>query len=137
MKMRINSKSLSLKVSKLLEKAEDGTKDYLKEVAEDLTLRTPVDTGAYAESFSVTYSNDSGGRMKTSKGKERNQDRSRFIGIALSNMNSDIDKLDLKDNLNTSVSFKNRAPHAGAVGIPNTVEDKYLVFDQVFAKRRS
>jgi len=120
MKVRVNQKSISAKIDKALMQAEDKLKGKLVDIAEDLTVRTPVDTGAYAESFSVVPSSSGGGRRKDSHGKPRNQDVATFRGKALSNMTSDIENLEILEN--KSISFRNRAPHAAKV------EEKYQVF---------
>lgn len=119
-KLRVNQKSISTKIKKLEEDTEDRIKMVLKDIAEDLSVRTPVDTGAYAESFSVRPSSDSGGRSRTSRGRPRNQPAEQFQGIALSNMISDINALQILDE--RSVRFRNRAPHA------DQVEDRHQVF---------
>lgn len=121
-KFKVNQKSISTKVQGLLDLGEEKAKDKLTNVAEDLAIRSPVDTGAYAESFSVRYSSDSGGRRRTSRGRPQNQSVEEYQSKAFSNMKSDIESLELVENPNTSVSFRNRAPHAGAV------EDLYQVF---------
>lgn len=130
MKFRINEKSISTKIDKLLDLAEAEAKEKLIDVAEDLTKRTPVDTGAYAESFSVSYSNDSRRRSVSSKGRPQNQDIGAYRNTALQMMTADIRGLDLVNNQNTSVAFRNRAPHAGPV------ERKYNVFGSSEAKYR-
>lgn len=130
MKFRINEKSISTKVNKLLELAEAEAKEKLIDVAEDLTKRTPVDTGAYSESFSVSFSNDSRRRSVSSKGRPQNQDVGTYRNLALQTMASDIRGLNLLENQNTSVAFRNRAPHAGQV------ERLYKVFGSAEAKYR-
>ena len=120
MKVRVNEKSLSAKIKGLETQAEDQIKSKLVDIAEDLAIRSPVDTGAYAESFSVVPSSSGGGRSRSSSGRPRRQDSVTYQTIALSNMTSDIERLQLLEN--RSVSFRNRAPHAGAV------EDKHQVF---------
>lgn len=130
MKFRVNEKSISTKIDKLLEVGEQKAKGKLKEVASELADRSPVDTGAWAESFSVRYSSDSGGRMRSSHGRPRNQSVEQYRGVAVANMNSDIESLNLIDNANTSVSFRNRAPHAGKV------EELYQVFGAVKDRNR-
>lgn len=125
---RVNEKSVSAKIENLEERVEAEVKDDLKSIARDLTTRTPVDTGAYAESFSVVPASFSGGRSKSSHGRPRNQDVGEYLGIAQANMNSDIDGLQLFEN--KSVSFRNRAPHA------SSVELKYQVFGAVKDIRR-
>lgn len=128
MKVRVNQKSLSAKITKAEMQAEDKLKSKLVDIAEDLTVRTPVDTGAYAESFSVVPTSSGGGRRKISDNKPGNQDVSTYRSIALSNMTSDIEGLQILEN--KSVSFRNRAPHA------QQVEDKYQVFGAAKDKNR-
>jgi hypothetical protein len=128
MKVRVNQKSLSAKITKAEMEAEDKLKSKLVDIAEDLTLRTPVDTGAFAESFSVVPASSGGGRRKDSHGRPRRQDVDTYRSIALSNMASDIEGLQLLEN--KSVSFRNRAPHA------QQVEDKYQVFGAVRDRNR-
>lgn len=127
-RMRVNEKSISTKIENLKEQTEQEIKTILKGIAEDLTTRTPVDTGAFAESFSVLPASSGGGRSKSSRGRPRNQDLGTYRAIAQSNMNSDIDRLELLEN--KSVSFRNRAPHA------SKVEAKYQVFGAVKDIRR-
>ena len=128
MKVRINQKSVSAKIDKALLETEDKLKSKLVDIAEDLTTRTPVDTGAFAESFSVVPASSGGGRRKDSHGRPRGQDLPTYRSIALSNMTSDIEGLQLLEN--KSVSFRNRAPHA------DVVENKYQVFGAVKDKNR-
>jgi len=120
MRVRVNEKSISTKIDKALMEAEEELKVKLVDIAEDLTIRTPVDTGAYAESFSVVPSSSGGGRSRDSHGRPRRQDPTTYQNIALSNMASDIDRLEPIEN--SSISFRNRAPHAAKV------EAKYQVF---------
>lgn len=112
-KLRVNTNSISTKIQKLEELGEQKVKENLREMVDIIVPRIPVDTGAYAESFSVRPSSDSGGRSRTSRGRPRNQSTEEFRQIAESNMLSDIQVLDLKDN--TSVRLRNRAPHATEV----------------------
>lgn len=120
MKIRVNQKSISTKTQKLLEVGEERIKENLRNLAEDLSVRTPVATGAYAESFSVLPSSNSGGRSRSSRGRPRNQDVATFQNIARQNMFSDIQVLELEDE--TSVRIRNRAPHA------TQVEERHQVF---------
>jgi hypothetical protein len=120
MRVRINNKSLSAKIEKLEQITEEKLKSRLVDIAEDLTKRTPVDTGAYAESFSVVPASSGAGRRRSSKGRPKNQSLEQYRSIALGNMTADINSLQLLEN--RSVSFRNRAPHAGRV------ERKYQVF---------
>jgi hypothetical protein len=120
MRVRVNNKSLSAKIEKLEQSTEEKLKSRLVNIAEDLTKRTPVDTGAYAESFSVAPASSGAGRSRSSKGRPKNQSLEQYRSIALGNMTADIDSLQLLEN--RSVSFRNRAPHA------DQVEGKYQVF---------
>ena len=121
---RVNMKSVSAKIENLKDRVESEVKDDLKKIATDLTTRTPVDTGAFAESFSVVPASSGGGRSKSSKGRPRNQDKGTYRAIAEANMHSDINGLQLFEN--KSVSFRNRAPHAS-----EALENKYQVFGAV------
>ena len=128
-KFRVNEKSVSAKIENSEEFLELKAKALLEDLAKDLVTRTPVVTGAYAESFSVLPSSSGGGRRKSSKGRPKGQDKGTYRGIAEANMHSDIDKINLVDN--QSLSFRNRAPHASEV-----IEEKYQVFSQVKDIRR-
>lgn len=119
-KVRYNEKSLSAKIKNIEEQTEEKIKGKFLEIAEDLSSRAPVDTGAYAESFSVVPASFGGGRSRISKGRPRRQDVGTFRNIAYQNMAADIAGLQLMEN--RSVSFRNRAPHA------RFVENKYQIF---------
>ena len=126
-KFRVNEKSVSAKIENSEEFLELKAKALLEDLAKDLVTRTPVDTGAFAESFSVLPSSSGGGRSRSSKGRPKG-DPETFLGIATSNMVGDISRLDLKET--KSISFRNRAPHAGPV------ETKYQVFAAVKDRNR-
>lgn len=126
-KFRVNEKSVSAKIENSEEFLELKLKALLEDLAKDLVTRTPVVTGAYAESFSVVPSSSGGGRRRSSKGRPKG-DLETFRGIATSNMVGDISRLDLKET--KSISFRNRAPHAGPV------EKKYEVFAAVKDRNR-
>lgn len=137
MAIRVNQKSISVKVKELIDGLHGDAKGKLREMSDYLVRGSPVDSGAYVESFSVRYSSDSGGRRRSSKGRPRDQDIDTYHNIALSNMNSDIDTLDFESNSSTSVSIRNRAPHAGDENTPNTVEYNYQVFARARDKYRN
>lgn len=115
MKIRVNEKSLSAKVEKSLVKKYDQLQNKLYDIAEDIGSRAIVDTGAYAESWSVVPSSSGGGRSVSSKGRPRGQSVGAYQGVAIANMRGDISSLDLKKLSGYSVSFRNRAPHAGYI----------------------
>ena len=126
-KIEPNLKSVTVKVDENKEFLELKLKALLEGLAKDLVTRTPVVTGAYAESFSVVPSSSGGGRRRSSKGRPKG-DLVTFRDIATSNMVGDISRLDLKET--KSISFRNRAPHA------EPVEKKYEVFGAVKDKNR-
>jgi len=126
-KIEPNLKSVTVKVDEKKEFLELKLKALLEDLAKDLVARTPVVTGAFAESFSVVPSSSGGGRSRSSKGRPKG-DLVTFREIATSNMVGDISRLDLKET--KSISFRNRAPHA------EPVEKKYEVFGAVKDKNR-
>ena len=126
-KLEPNLKSVTVKVDETKEFLELNLKALLEDLAKDLVTRTPVVTGAFAESFSVLPSSSGGGRRRSSKGRPKG-DPETFLGIATNNMVGDISRLDLKET--KSISFRNRAPHA------EPVEEKYQVFGAVKDKNR-
>jgi len=126
-KIEPNLKSVTVKVDEKKEFLELKLKALLEDLAKDLVTRTPVVTGAFAESFSVVPSSSGGGRSRSSKGRPKG-DLVTFREIATSNMVGDISRLDLKEA--KSISFRNRAPHA------EPVEKKYEVFGAVKDKNR-
>lgn len=80
-------------------------------ISEDLVVKTPVDTGAYAESHSIS-SNATAKRSVSSANREGKQNISKFQGIARSNLESDISSLGDDD---FEIYAINGAPHASAV----------------------
>jgi len=126
-KFRVNEKSVSAKIDNSEEFLELKAKALLEDLAKDLVTRTPVVTGAYAESFSVVPSSSGGGRSRSSKGRPKG-DLETFRDIATSNMVGDISRLDLQEL--DSIDFRNGAPHA------EPVEEKYQVFGAVKDKNR-
>jgi len=124
MRVRINEKSLSVKLQKGLDLVEEKIKGKLIDIAEDLSELIPVDTGAYAESFSVGPKT----RSRTSRNRPRKQSVSEYQGVAKSTMISDIESLDLSTL--KSVQFRNRAPHA------KHIEGVYQIFGRAKDKNR-
>lgn len=131
MKIRVNKKSISVKLEELRKQTVTSVTHRLESMAYDISVRSPVSSGAYAESHSVVPSSSGGGRSKSSSGKPRNQPTEVYQKIAFDNMASDINALDIENLQTSSVSFRNRAPHAG------DVEDKHQVFGAVKDKYRS
>lgn len=120
MRVRNNYKSIKAKLNKALEDLGDEGKDYLKDIADTMSVRTPVDTGAFASSYSVVGAGSRATRSVASAGRPRNQDLGSFQALARETMHSDIDGLDILKS--GRVQFKNGAPHAPEVN------EKYQIF---------
>jgi len=127
LKVRYNEKSVTAKFKQLEEQTEEKLKTKLKQVASDLAMFSPVDTGAYAESFSVDQAGGRSIRRVSSQGRPRRQDVGRYRQQAYNNMAADIETINLSD---PNVIFKNGAPHA------NFVENKYQVFGRARDRNR-
>jgi hypothetical protein len=130
--LKVN-KSFDNKLKKITEIAEEAIRDNLGNIANYAVAISPVDTGAYVESFSMLSVGQGGGRKKNSETEARRSrrvwentaSRKEFTGIALENLRQDIDKFDLERS--EKVVLRNRADHA------QDVEDKwgYSVFTKV------
>lgn len=127
--LKINP-SLQKKFAGLLQTAEDMVRDKLYDISNDAIRFSPVDTGAYVESFSIVPRGAGGGRMKSSKArkvsvKKGTASREQFTSEARSNLSIDINNLDLTKL--SGVVLRNRSIHA------RFVEDKhgYHVFRKV------
>lgn len=127
LQLKTNTRSINAKIEKATKESFREVEIKLKDFAQFLAFKSPVDTGAYAESWSVTIAGSGSGRSKSSKGRTRRQDSAFYQTLAFSNMYSDIDSIDLKSV--ASVSFKNRAPHGpyveGKHQIISTAKDRY------------
>ncbi|MGJ8660450.1 MAG: hypothetical protein ACSHXL_00295 [Bacteroidota bacterium] len=120
-------------MAKLEDDIERQTKEELFSIADYAISISPVDTGAYVESFSMLPSGSGGGRMKNSETLARlssrvwegTASRQQFTDIAIANLYGDIEKFDLEGS--GKVVLRNRALHA------RDVEDKhgYGVFTKV------
>lgn len=124
-KVRFNKRSVTTKIDKALEGAEQEGKDYLLNIANQFADETLnfTDTGAYASSFSVTEAGGRAARRTSSKNRPQNQDRGIYRNVALSLMTADINSLEVLDA--GRIIFRNAAPHAPEV------ERKYDVFSKV------
>ena len=97
----------------------------LTKIAQNVVSNSPVDTGAYVNSFNFSTGRDSRKRATSSEGRPK-MDESEAKGQALDNLMGDIKELP-KDS---KVYLNNRAPHARLVedGGPNWRIDGYKVF---------
>jgi len=95
--------------------AEEAIEERLEDLADYATRISPVDTGAYVTSFSIKRSNVGGGRRRTSKGKDKNQNPEAKKQEAYGKLLTDIEALNISDMLeqgNVRISLRNRSPHA-------------------------
>jgi hypothetical protein len=130
--LKINP-SLQQKLAAAQFKAEGLLKEKLEAIADYTVSISPVDTGAYIESFSILPAGSSGGRMKNSETSARKSrsvknntaSRQDFVTKATENLLTDINALDLKTT--DRVVLRNRATHA------QDVEEKwgYHIFARV------
>lgn len=116
------NKSFDDKLKELEPQIEQDAKERLKDIAGYAVSISPVDTGAYVESFSMLPSGQTGGRSKSSRArgasvKEGTASREQFADIAISNLYADIEKFSLETS--EQITLRNRSPHA------RVVEDKH------------
>ena len=114
--------SLDNKIEQLEDLVDEKLRDRLENIADYAISISPVDTGAYVESFSMVPAGQGGGRSKMSEAriasvKKGTASRQQFTDIARSNLYSDIERFSLETS--DKVTLRNRAPHA------REVEDKH------------
>ncbi len=127
--LKVNS-SFYKKMEILDEYIEEYVSDQLVDIAQTAVNLSPVDTGAYVTSFS--YSTGAGRpRGKSSDNKPKDQNPQAMRQEGLSNLISDINKVDLKNT--TSITLRNASPHASDVenGGPTWRRAGYKVFAQI------
>ena len=94
-----------------LEQVLDGYRDlYLHEMASQLVLYSPVDTGTYITGHHIKTT--AVGASRSSEGKQRQRDYEEFAQIALNDLSSEIEQL--PENAN-SVVFSNDSFHSDDV----------------------
>lgn len=108
----------------------------LQEIGDYAIDVSPVDTGAYVESFSIVKAGAGGGRSRTSKGKPRQQNPEAKKQQAKEQIAQDVAALNLKEDMaaaQTKYTLRNRAPHAKMVedGESWAVREGYFVFTKV------
>lgn len=120
--------------------AAEQVEDRLQYVANYALVVSPVDTGAYVESFSLGRAGFSGGRMKKSDARSKSVDPEATRQVARNNLYQDIQGLDIKQMLeagNAKFTLRNRAPHARDVeNGENWDKDGYHVFRKIRSKFR-
>lgn len=131
-KTKVNTRSITAQIDKTLQITEDEAKRKLLDIAEDISGRTRVDTGAFAESWSVQKGGSGSGRVKSARGRPRGQSIGQYQQIAYSNMAADIEALPILEI--KSATFRNRAAHAPYVPPTRIPEGKLLPSDRDFSK---
>jgi len=129
------NKTLQQKLDKAKGNIEEAIKDQLEHIANYAVAISPVDTGAYVESFSMLPAGQGGGRMKSSQTEKRRlhrvfdntASREEFASKARKNLYGDINKFNLETS--DKITLINRSTHA------RDVEDTYGY--GVFAKVRN
>jgi Asp-tRNA(Asn)/Glu-tRNA(Gln) amidotransferase C subunit len=126
------NKTLQQKLDKANGSIEEAIKDQLEHIANYAVAISPVDTGAYVESFSMIPAGQGGGRMKSRSArsdsvKEGEAKRETFASKARKNLYGDINKFNLETS--DKITLINRSTHA------RDVEDTYGY--GVFAKVRN
>tara|TARA_R100000951_G_C2483483_1_gene132245 strand:- start:7 stop:417 length:411 start_codon:yes stop_codon:yes gene_type:complete len=127
--LKVNS-SFYKKMEILDEYVEEYVSDQLVNIAQTAVNLSPVDTGAYVTSFS--YSTGAGRpRGKSSDNKPKGQNAQAMRQEGLSNLMSDINKVDLKNT--TRITLRNASPHASDVENrgPTWRRPGYKVFAQI------
>jgi hypothetical protein len=113
---------LKAKLAEIDEMLEDAVERKMTDVARTIVLASPVDTGAFVNSWSFK-DNLGGGRSKSSENKPRGRDAGAERGKALNNLVNDIKKTvevgspggPVKEGIGIQADnyyFLNRAPHA-------------------------
>lgn len=120
--------------------AAEQIEDRLQYVANYALVVSPVDTGAYVESFSLGRAGFSGGRMKKSDARSKSVNPEATRQVARDNLYADIQGLDIKQMLeagNAKFTLRNRAPHSRDVeNGENWDKDGYHVFRKIRSKFR-
>ena len=133
MKQRIKvNPSLFKRIDKLEEVVEEVLEAELISIANSAVALSPVDTGAYVTSFSISTG---GGRPrgKSSDNRPKKQNPQSMREVGYNQLVSDINKLDLLNT--TSITFRNGSPHA--TDVEDGTHWKRTAGYKVFAKIRN
>ena len=129
------TKALDAKLQRINEEIEEAVELKLTDIATHIVHFSPVDTGAFVNSWSFK-DNPGGGRAKSSHGKPKGQNKENERGRSLNNLANDIRRTfdtgstggSLRSNLTVTAGeyyFLNGAPHA------DKVETKYGIKAQI------
>jgi len=127
--------ALKAKLDLINQEIDEAVELKLTNVAFDIVRLSPVDTGAFVNSWSFK-DNPGGGRAKSSHGKPKGQNKENERGRSLNNLANDIRRTfdtgstggSLRSNLTITAGsyyFLNGSPHA------NKVEMKYGIRAQI------
>lgn len=97
------------KLQNLTDEIEEDLREDIANTVNAAANWSPVDTGAYAESWSLK-NNYSSGRSVSSRGKPRKQPVRFHREVARANMLNDLAAIDLKNS--TAIVISNGAPHS-------------------------
>lgn len=111
------------------ERVDEVRDEFLKNMAQDLVAKSPVDTGAYVTSHSITTTSGAG-RSRSSDNKPRGQDVGAKQQEGLEQLYSDIAALPTGV---TRIYINNRSPHNRDVefGGASWRRDGYFVYQTV------
>ncbi len=123
------------KLGRIKELAEEEVKLRAKDIVHYAVDISPVDTGAYVESFSVVPRGAGGGRMRSSKGRPRKQNRQAVQEQEKARLSQEIDALDIAEA--GGFTLRNRSPHSNDVEYgENWIRDGYYVFTETKGRFR-
>jgi hypothetical protein len=98
--------------------AEEEIESRLEDIADYALRISPVDTGAYVNSFSIKRAGQGGGRSRTSDNKPRGRSPEAEKQDAFGQLLTDIQALNISDMVeqgNVKFTLRNRSPHAADV----------------------
>jgi len=121
MQVTVSRARIAKKSKRLEEAAERRIGRAIENGIEYLSLNTPVDTGAYANSMHLNARGDRSGHGETSHRKERDVAANIVLNDMESRLRGSLQTLDVLDG----ATFVNNAPHA------RYVEVYYGLFDQL------
>jgi hypothetical protein len=123
---------------RLNDMAEEKIEARLEDLADYAVRISPVDTGAYVNSFSIKRANQGGGRSRTSDNKPTGQSPEAERQDAFNQLLTDIQALNISDMMeqgNVKFTLRNRSPHALDVeNGENWSSSGYHVFTRIRSK---
>lgn len=117
-----NRTSLSRKLKELSEQVEGLAEEVGRQTIQSLVAESPVDTGAFMDSYNASDGRSRGGGV-SSDGKPRRQSWETHAAAAISRVYSQLTG-------SSTMIISNNAPHAGIV------EKKYMPFAKTRARRK-